>query len=226
MGYVLKTPAGKFRANWRDPAGKQKAKTFRTKKEANAYLAEVEGNLNKGTYVDPHAGRVRFGDFATRWLAGRDVEARTAERTLSLLRTHIRPKWDDWPLSKIDYMAVQEWVTELGRTLAPGTVAKCYGILLMVLRTAVRARLIAVNPAEGVKVPGAHKRQAQIATITREQFFGKLLPAVPAEHQAIVCMAAGAGLRWGECAGLTWGAVDLDRATVRVVQVAWRRRPR
>jgi len=220
MGFINKTPAGKFRANWRDPAGKQKARTFRTKKEANAYLAEVEGSLNKGTYVDPHAGRVTFGNFATRWLAGRDVEARTEERTLSLLRTHILPKWADWPLSKIDYMAVQEWVTDLGRSLAPATVAKCYGVTLMVLRTAVRARLIAVNPAEGVKVPGAHKRQAQIATITREKFFGKLLPAVPADHRAIVCAAAGAGLRWGECAGLAWGSVDLDRATVRVVQVA------
>jgi integrase len=57
-------------------------------------------------------------------------------------------------------------------------------------------------------------------TISREDFFGKLLPAVPAHHRAIVCAAAGAGLRWGECAGLAWSSVDLDRALLRVVQVA------
>lgn len=33
-------------------------------------------------------------------------------------------------------------------------------------------------------------------------------------------MAAGCGLRWGECAGLDWGAVDLDAAELHVRQVA------
>jgi integrase len=42
----------------------------------------------------------------------------------------------------------------------------------------------------------------------------------PPRHRGIVCAAAGAGLRWGECAGLTWSSVDLDRARLRVVQVA------
>ncbi|MEO3747056.1 tyrosine-type recombinase/integrase [Plantactinospora sp. B5E13] len=220
MGFVNKTPAGTYRANWRDSANRQKAKTFRTKKEAKAFLAEVEGALNKGTYVDPHAGKVRFGEFATRWLAGRSVEARTAERTLSMMRTHLLPKWTDWPLAQIDHLAVQEWVTDLRRTLAPATVAKCYGLLSMVLQTAIRARLIAVNPTEGVKVPRNRSGEARPATVSREVFFGKLLPAVPAEHRAIVAAAAGTGLRWGECAGLAWGSVDLDRAVLRVVQVA------
>ena len=35
MGHVTKTPAGTFRANWRDPAGRQKAKTFKTKRAAS-----------------------------------------------------------------------------------------------------------------------------------------------------------------------------------------------
>ncbi|WP_245724687.1 tyrosine-type recombinase/integrase [Micromonospora citrea] len=220
MGFVSKTPAGTYRANWRDSADRQKAKTFRTKKEANAFLAEVEGALNRGTYVDPHAGRMRFGEFVTRWLAGRSVEARTAERTQSMLRAHLLPQWADWPLAKIDYLAVQEWVTNLGRTLAPSTTAKHLGMLSMIMQTAIRARLIAVNPCEGVRVPRNRAREARAGTISREAFFGRLLPAVPAEHRAIVCAAAGAGLRWGECAGLPWEAVDLDRGLLHVAQVA------
>jgi integrase len=220
VGFVVKTPAGTYRANWRDAADKQKAKTFRTKKEANAFLAEVEGSLNKGTYVDPHAGKVRFGEFAARWLAGRSVEARTAERTLSMLRTHLLPRWADWPVSRIHHLAVQEWVTDLGKSLAPATVAKCHGLLSIILKTAIRARLISVNPADGVQLPRNRADDARPAALPREVFFGKLLPAVPAEHRAIVCAAAGAGLRWGECAGLPWGSVDLDRGTLRVVQVA------
>ncbi|WP_243706346.1 site-specific integrase, partial [Micromonospora sp. KC721] len=220
VGFVSKTPAGTYRANWRDSADRQKAKTFRTKKEANAFLAEVEGAINRGTYIDPHAGRMRFGEFVTRWLAGRSVEARTAERTDSMLRTHLLPQWADWPLAKIDYLAVQEWVTNLGRTLAPSTTAKHLGLLSMIMQTAIRARLIAVNPCEGVRVPRNRAREARAGTVSREAFFGRLLPAVPAEHRGIVCAAAGAGLRWGECAGLPWEAVDLDRGLLHVAQVA------
>ncbi|WP_245854394.1 tyrosine-type recombinase/integrase [Micromonospora wenchangensis] len=220
MGFVRKTPAGTYRACWRDPAGGQKSKSFRTKREANVYLTEVEGSLNRGTYVNPHAGRTRFGDFAQQWLATRTVEARTTERTVSMLRTHVLPKWGDWPLGKVDFMSVQEWVSGLGRDLAPTTVAKCYQLLSMILRTAVQARLIATNPAEGVKLPRDRSRDVKPVTISREDFLGRLLPAVPPRHRAIVSTAAGAGLRWGECAGLTWSSVDLDRASLRVVQVA------
>ncbi|WDZ86366.1 tyrosine-type recombinase/integrase [Micromonospora cathayae] len=220
MGFVRKTPAGTFRACWRDPAGAQKSKSFRTKREANAFLAEVEGSLNRGTYVNPHAGRTRFGDFAEQWLATRTVEARTAERTVSMLRAHVLPKWGDWPLGKVDFMSVQEWVTGLNRQLAPTTIAKCYQLLSMILKTAVQARLIAVNPAEGVRLPRDRSRDVKPITIGRKDFFDRLLPAVPPRHRAIVSAAAGAGLRWGECAGLTWSSVDLERASVRVVQVA------
>lgn len=64
MGHVSRTPAGKFRANWRDPAGRQKAKTFPTKRDASAFLAQIESTKNQGTYVSSHAGKVLFGEHA------------------------------------------------------------------------------------------------------------------------------------------------------------------
>ncbi len=220
MGFVRRTPAGRFRACWRDPAGRQRSKTFRTKKEANAFLAGTESAINHGTYIDPDAGRVRFGDFARRWLEGREVEARTAERTLSALRAHVLPQWSAWPLAKIDHMAVQEWVSDLVRRRSRGTVVRCYSVMSMILKTAVRARVISYNPAEGVKIPPNRSHGSVAMTLSREDFFGRLLPAVPARHRALLCTAAGAGLRWGECAGLTWGSVDLEKARLRVNQVA------
>jgi hypothetical protein len=38
-----------------------------------------------------------------------------------------------------------------------------------------------------------------------------------------VATTALAGLRWGECAGLPWRAVDLDGGRLTVAQVTWRR---
>jgi integrase len=90
----------------------------------------------------------------------------------------------------------------------------------MILKTAVRTRLIAVNPAGGVKIPAGGRGKVAPAAISPTDFFRNLLPAIPQRFRALVCTAAGAGLRWGECAELRWGDLDLERGRIRVVQVA------
>lgn len=168
----------------------------------------------------PDAGRLRFGDYAARWLAGRNDERTTAARDASVMRNHVVPRWGTVPLAKIDHSAVQEWVTDLGRRLSPATVRECYRLASGVLRSAVRDRLIGFNPADGVRLPSRRRRDTDERIITPDELVRKLLPAVPVRYHALVALAGGTGLRWGECVGLCWDAVDLQAETVRVVRVA------
>ena len=92
MAFVDKTPEGRYRAYFRDPEGKQRSKTFGTKKDANALLAEIEASKSRGTYVSPHAGRL-FGDHARRWMATWNTEPTTAARDRSVMETHVLPRW-------------------------------------------------------------------------------------------------------------------------------------
>jgi len=220
MGHIVPTPSGGFRANWRDAAGRQRAKTFPAKREAAAYLAEVETALNRGGYVDPHAGRIKFGDYAERWLAARNDEITTAARDRSIMRVHVVPRWGSTPLNKIDHLAVQQWVTDLGRGLSPATVTECHRITSTVLRTAIRDRLIGHNPCEGVRLTRRRRKDTDDRVISRHELTTQLLPVVPARYRALVALAGGTGLRWGECAGLRWDAVDLAAGVVRVIRVA------
>lgn len=64
MSFVSRTPEGNYRANWREPSGRQKAKTFPTKTEAKRFLAGIDSSLSHGLYVDPHAGRLLFATHA------------------------------------------------------------------------------------------------------------------------------------------------------------------
>lgn len=219
MGFVRKTPAGRQRACWRDPSGKQRSKTFRTKREANAFLAEVESALNRGTYVAPDAGRLRFADYAQRWLGNRNDEKATAARDASIMRNHVILRWGSVPLAKIEHSAVQEWVTQLGERLSPATVRECYRLTSGVMRSAVRDRLIGFNPCEGVRLPPRRRMDTDELVVSREEL-GRLMPAVPDRYRALVALAAGTGLRWGECVGLRWDAIDLVLNVVRVVRVA------
>jgi integrase len=219
MGFVRKTPAGAHRACWRDPAGRQRSKTFKTRREANAFLAEVEAALNRGVYVAPDGGRIRFGDYAEKWLANRNNERATIARDESIMRNHVLPRWGTVPLARIDHSAVQAWVTGLGDRLAPATVAECYRLASGVLRSAVRDRLIGFNPCEGVKLLRRRRKDTDDQTISREQL-AALLPATPDRYRTLVALAAGTGLRWGESVGLRWDAIDLAAGVVRVVRVA------
>lgn len=218
MGFVNSTPAGKWRANWRDPAGKQKAKTFRTKREAKAFLAQIETDKTRGSYVSPHAGKALFGDHAQRWMQSWNTEITTAARDASVMRNHVLPQWSLWPLSKIDQMAVQSWISELGEKRSRATVVECHRLVSAVLRSAVQNQLISLNPADGVRIPKRRKRDTDERVISREDLRTKLLPAVPDYYRAVVATAAGAGLRWGEVVGLCTDALDLDNGTLTVMR--------
>ena len=60
MSHIRKTPTGAFQASWRDPAGKKRAKNFATKREASTFLADIDTTMNRGTYIAPNAGKLRF----------------------------------------------------------------------------------------------------------------------------------------------------------------------
>ena len=86
------------------------------------------------------------------------------------------------------------------------------------LRSAVRNRLIAYNPCDDIRVPKRRKQDTDEQVIARDVFRRRLLPAVPDRYRGLVAVAGGAGLRWGEAAGLCADAVDLDAGRLRVIR--------
>lgn len=218
MAGIRRTPAGNWRAYWRGPSGRQESKTFGTKREASTFLAQVTTTKSTGNYVSPHAGRETFGAHAKRWMESWNTEITTHARDTSIITNHVIKQWGDWPLSKIDHLSIQTWVTDLGKRLSPATVAECRRMTSGVLRSAVRNRLIAFNPCEDIRVQKRRVRDSDERVISREQLRRELLPALPPGHRAIVAIAAGAGLRWGEAAGVCVDAIDLEHAQVRIIR--------
>jgi len=66
---IEKKAAG-YQARWRDPSGKQRARTFPRKSDADRFLATVTVDQLQGRYVDPTAGKVTVEAFARQWAAG------------------------------------------------------------------------------------------------------------------------------------------------------------
>jgi len=207
MAHISRTPSGGWRANWRDPSGRQKAKTFMTKKDAAAFLAEIEAAKNRGAYIDPRAGKTKFGPYSDRWMAARNHEKNTTARDASLMRIHVRARWADTPLSSIDFLGAQGWVAELSKNLAPSSVSKCFQLFSGIMQSAVRDRLIGSNPCEGVRLPRNRKQAHHDSVISLEELTGQLLAvvrraiALSSPWPAVLACAgasasASAGARW------------------------------
>src|SRR5262245_5077978 len=63
MANIAKRPDGRWRARYRDAAGKEHARHFPRKADAQRWLDEVTASVVTGAYVDPKAGRVTFAAY-------------------------------------------------------------------------------------------------------------------------------------------------------------------
>lgn len=86
-GAVRKLPSGRYQARFRAPDGtlRPAPETFRTKAEADAWLASVATDMARDTWVDPDAGKVSFGDYAATWMSSKTD---LAPKTVELYRAH------------------------------------------------------------------------------------------------------------------------------------------
>jgi hypothetical protein len=69
MASIAKRQDESCRARYRDARGKEHARHFGRKVDAQRWLDSVTTAVNTGTYVDPQASKVTNGEWAPRWLA-------------------------------------------------------------------------------------------------------------------------------------------------------------
>ena len=214
MASIEKRPNGKWRARYRlHPGGPQRSKHFARKTDAERFLARIQSQLLDGSYVDPSAGRIAFGTYARSWQEAQVHRPSTVTQVDAHLRNHILPTFGELPLSTIRPTQVQAWVRDRSEVLAPTTVEVVFRIFSGILAGAVKDLLIARNPATGTKLPSSDRRP--IAPPTLEQVRA-VTAELPDRYRAVVTLAAGSGLRQGECFGLTIDRVDFLRRSISV----------
>jgi integrase len=213
-GNITKRPDGKWRARYRDAAGKEHARHFDRKIDGQRWLDEVTASVVTGQYVDPKNSRVTFREYADAWLDSQVHRASTASLYRRHMERHAYPVLGKRQLGSILPTTMQAWVKGLStsdeatgrRALSPSTVGVVYTVVASIFRAAVRDRKIASSPCEGVTLPKVQR--TRVEPLTTEQV-ETLRDNVPAELRALVILAAGTGMRQGELLGLTRDRVRL-----------------
>ncbi|WP_306593148.1 tyrosine-type recombinase/integrase [Corynebacterium striatum] len=223
--------AGKkiYIARWRDPAGKERSKSFSRERAAKAYLQDVERAVRRGEYIEDTGVTVEE-------LVRERVEQATNKSTRNGRRMLLANLGDlgDMPVLSVKPSHVREWMRllEVGRPwaddrpLATSTINMLAAILHGVFSQAVLDDVVGRHPMRGVKIPrkevGAER--ADIPTVEDVQALIRAARGTGVGRApnltlaAMVQVAAETGLRAGELCGLRVRNVNFLRGEVHVVE--------
>jgi integrase len=107
---------------------------------------------------------------------------------------------------------VQAWIAELSAERGPSAVIAAYSVLARILDDAVRDRMLASNPARGVKLPKRRPRRSVYLTASQLQ----RLADESGRYRSLVLLLGVGGLRWGEAAVLRPCDIDFLRRRVEL----------
>ena len=194
----------------RDHSGKEYSKTFRTKKEAEAFeIAERAARL-RGVWVDPRLAATRVVDVADRWLRANGAKRPgSIARDRSILDNHIIPAVGHKAVGSVSRADVQRLVNEWTSSHASASTVRMYAVLRALMSYAEDSEIIARSPCRRIRLPQISPRVADILDADR---LAKLANAM-GSYGPMAYLGA-FGLRWGEIAGLRVDRLDFLRQTV------------
>lgn len=200
-------------ARYRGNTGREHARRFDRKIDAQRWLDEATTALVSGQYVDPR-DRTTVSEYARRWAASRPHKPGTAQRTESIIRTHIEgTTLGGRRLGSVLPSELQGWVSDRATVLAPSTLRQVVGLVRSVYSAAVFDRLVVCSPAARLTLPSAHRERVVPLSVGQVR---AIADVAALQYQAMVIAQAGLGLRVGELLGLRIDDVDFLRHTVRV----------
>lgn len=219
MGSVepYQTAAGKrYRVQYRKPDHSHTMKRgFKTKRDAELFLAELEVRQARGDWIDPTKARTPVSVIAEEWYQAQvQVKPTTRSGYRFHLDKYVLPRWGRLSLVDVRHGDVQKWVGELTEHLGSSMVRQIHLVLAGVLRYAIRDGLLTSNPSDGIQLPRLIRREH--GYLTHQQV--RALATECGMQGDVVLFLAYTGLRWGEMAGLKVSRVNFARHRVDVAQ--------
>ena len=187
-------------------------------------------SIERGSYVKPK--RITLSEWLGDWLSGyvkTNCSLRTAQSYQSEVRRHLIPALGVIPLPQLQPQHLQQYYAQAlsdGRTdgkggLSARTVQYHHRILSEALSHAVKMGLLGRNVTEAVDPP--RPEQKNMATLVPEDIPQFLEAADGSSYYVLFYTALYTGMRLGELLGLRWCDVDLDMASLSVVQALYKR---
>jgi integrase len=220
-----------WRIRYRDATGRRILETLGkepawSRKRAEAELRHRLVDVERDGYQAP--GKLTFAAFTQRWLAehlpGRGLKPTTIESYQQTLNAHLVPAFGRHQLAELERRPelIDRYITTKTRAgLSPKTITNHLLLLQVMLKRAVRWRLIQRNPVQDVDRPRLQQPELRILTpvqIARlASAYNELQHAATSDDErawwqlarTMTFSALGSAMRRGELLALRWRDVQL-----------------
>jgi integrase len=227
----------RWRIRYQDASGRRVLETLGkepawNRKHAHQELRRRLVDVERDHYRAPD--KTTFSQFAERWqteyLPGRGLKLTTQDSYRQTIRNHLVPYFGRHPLSKLEQETelIDQYITKkIQAGLSPKTVTNHLLCLQVMLKTAVRWRLIRHNPVTDCERPRIQQTEMNVLTETE---IARLWTAYQQLEQAaepeerewwriartLTFVALGTAMRRGELLALRWHDIELLDNRLRV----------
>jgi len=222
------TRSGKEYAYWearitvgRDPGtGKQiqRSITGKTQKEVREKLQAVAVEISRGTYQTP--SKITVSAWMEEWLStfcANKVKPLTLQSYAAIIKNHIAPALGAVELQAVRGTQIQKLYNSMTRAgLSGKTVKNVSAVLHKAFSVALKQGIIAANPCDAAELPKVEHKEIRPLADDDIPLFLAAINGSPMRNAYALCLFA--GLREGECLGLSWKQVDFERGRITVSQ--------
>lgn len=209
--------AKRWQAVWTDPDGNEKTKVFAKKTQAAAHWKKMEGDAERGEYIDPKAGDELFGSVAAKYLRLRNVGGSTRDKYESSYRNQVEGVFAHRKIKAVKPSEVLEWLRSPAMAkLGDSRRYLAYMIVAGTFDLAVADGMRRDNPSRSKVVEPPPKPETAPREAWAAERVWQVHDAHPARYRAIPACAAGLGTRQGETFALAEEDFDFDALTVRI----------
>lgn len=202
----------RWRARYVDPQGREQAKRFRRKVDAERWIETRRAAVVRGDHVSTRDARTTVDQWCEAWL---DAYGSRKASTVRQARVHVRQIVAEFgPLALLDVKpsGVKSWTARLRREgMSTSYVYALHGRLSQIMGDAVHDGLIPRNPCSRRTSPGAGRQRPYVATTAQ---VWALHDAMPDHLRPAILLGAFAGLRVSEVSALRSSDVDWLRGVI------------
>ena len=206
-----------------DQDGDRHIETFKRKKEADAFHAQVGVDVRAGTYTAPSKS-ITVKEAAEDWIKSVALEGREVS-TLAQYRqhaVHINRRIGNVKLAQLTAPGINKFRDDLLRSMSRAMARKILSSLKSLLRHAQGRGNVAQNVALAVKINAnlrdKKKLEVGVDIPTSEEI--KAIIAAAGKSRPLLLTAIFTGLRSSELRGLRWSDVDFKKGELNVRQRA------